>query len=275
LHIEISLFLIAGLAEKSDTRKHSSWSDQLLYEEDMRLPTVIRTTLGIFFLLVAVYIASPVTTVYDSRWAIHTTMSFIDGAGGSLSAYQSVIEKDDPYAIEYINGEPRTIFPIGVSILSIPAVAIISLVDPGFKGRLFEQIPYRLDKALAATYGAIAGTLFLLGDLWSVSKNLDRVSNYCNIWFLYVNVVIVNACAVAARSAGADACHHDAAVAKGENASILCSICRAAARFRLCHPTDRKYSDRHFEHLHLPKIPTLVLALCRLGFSGRCAVGLV
>jgi hypothetical protein len=121
---------------------------------------VIYTTLGIFFVLAAIYIVSPVRTVYDSRWAIHTTMSLIDRAGGSLSAYQSVIDRDDAYAIEYVNGEPRSVFPIGVSLLSVPAVAVVSLVAPGFKAKLHEQIPYSLDKTLAAIYGAIAGTIF-------------------------------------------------------------------------------------------------------------------
>lgn len=121
---------------------------------------IVHTSLGIFLLLAAIYIASPVRTIYNSRWAIHTAISLIEGSGGSLSAYQAVLDKNDAYAIEYLDGRPRTVFPIGVSLLSVPAVAVASWVDPGFNRRLHEQIPYGFDKNLAAIYGAIAGTIF-------------------------------------------------------------------------------------------------------------------
>lgn len=122
--------------------------------------TALNTTIGIFVLLAAVYVASPVRTVYDSRWAIHTAMSLIEGNGGELSAYEAALKSEDNYAIELRNGLPRTIFPIGVSLLAAPAVAVVAVLDPTFKSRLRERIPHSLDKTLAAIYGAVAGTIF-------------------------------------------------------------------------------------------------------------------
>ena len=62
-----------------------------------RLPRCCRSrvfSLGFFVLLLAVFAASPVTTSYDSRWSIHTAMSFAHGQGGDLTEYLPIIEQE-------------------------------------------------------------------------------------------------------------------------------------------------------------------------------------
>ena len=48
-------------------------------------PAIVLNSLGLFVLLLAVYAASPVITFNDSRWSIHTAMSFAHGDGGDLT----------------------------------------------------------------------------------------------------------------------------------------------------------------------------------------------
>jgi hypothetical protein len=50
------------------------------------------------------------------------------------------------YAIEYVNGRPHTIFPIGVSLLAAPFVGLIVLINPSFNTTLREQVPDTLKR---------------------------------------------------------------------------------------------------------------------------------
>jgi len=117
-------------------------------------------SLGLFLVLLAIYALSPVRTSYDSRWSIHTSMSFLRGHAGHLTEYVPLLEENKLYAIEYCNGQPRTIFPIGVSLLATPAVALAALVNPGFNEQLKRKVPHTFEKVIAAIYGALAGVLF-------------------------------------------------------------------------------------------------------------------
>jgi hypothetical protein len=122
--------------------------------------SAVLITLGIFVGLVAAYAASPIRTSYDSRWSIHTAMSLIEGRGGDLSEYRPALERHAFYAIEYPDGRPRTLFPIGTSLLAAPMVAIVALADPAFKERLQQHVPDHLEKILASILGATAVTIF-------------------------------------------------------------------------------------------------------------------
>jgi hypothetical protein len=59
------------------------------------------------------FAASPVTTSTDSRWSLHTTMSFAHGRGGELTEYLPLLEAQEFYAIEYPDGgqTERTVKP--------------------------------------------------------------------------------------------------------------------------------------------------------------------
>jgi hypothetical protein len=117
---------------------------------------------AVFVVLLVVYAFSSVETPFDSRWSIHTADSLLEGHGGDLSAYLPVLKKFDFYSIEYVDGRPHTIFPIGVSLLAAPFVAATELVDPSFKTRLQNELPARFEKVLASIFGAAAGALFFV-----------------------------------------------------------------------------------------------------------------
>ena len=132
-------------------------------------------TFSILVSLTAIYIASPIKTQANSRWSIHTAMSLIEGHGGDLSDYMPVLKKNDFYAIEYPGGRPRTMFPIGVSVLAAPIVAAIAVVDPSFKEMLRHAVPGNLEKILASICGATAATIFfwiVLGQFQNLTISL-------------------------------------------------------------------------------------------------------
>ena len=110
--------------------------------------------------MLAIYVASPVKTSADSRWSIHIAASFIDGQAGRLNAYAPAIKANANYAIEYHDGNPYGLFPIGTSLISIPLVYIAERLSPGLDAYLSQHIPEAFEGLIASLYGAAAGTLF-------------------------------------------------------------------------------------------------------------------
>jgi hypothetical protein len=116
-------------------------------------------SIGIFILVGVVFVISPVATSMDSRWSIHTAMSFIKGNNGALSDYSAIITKDD-YAISYPDGKPRMIYPIGASLLAIPFVAGYAIVEPNWPSYLQNHFVPKTEKFIASVLGAIASVVF-------------------------------------------------------------------------------------------------------------------
>jgi hypothetical protein len=79
--------------------------------------TALLTGVILFITLLATYVASPIRTSEDSRWSIATTMSFIRGAGGDLSAYLPPSPDYAPagYALRTHGDRTYTMYPIGAS----------------------------------------------------------------------------------------------------------------------------------------------------------------
>ena len=117
-------------------------------------------SLALFAFLLAVFAASPVTTSTDSRWAIHTAMSFAKGHGGDLTEYLPIIEKQEFYSIEYPDGRPRTRYPIGTALMVMPAVVVIGWLRPQWAEDLPNGVPRRTEQFIASIVGAASGVVF-------------------------------------------------------------------------------------------------------------------
>jgi hypothetical protein len=117
-------------------------------------------SLGIFVVLLTIYAFSPVRTPFDSRWSLHTAMSMVRGHGGDLTEYMPALKRNDFYAIEYPGGRPHTYFPIGASILAMPAVAVAWWVRPAFFAELQDHVPDGFEKIVASIIGAAAAVVF-------------------------------------------------------------------------------------------------------------------
>src|SRR5262245_9874948 len=104
----------------------------------------------------AIYVGSPIRTSLDSWWSIPTAMSFIHGQGGELSAYVPRPPDRVPasYALTTIGGHTYSIYPIGTSLLAVPAVALASWIDPAFAD-VVKTAPDRFEKTVASFYGAV------------------------------------------------------------------------------------------------------------------------
>lgn len=133
----------------------------------------LRRRLGLVFgmvalvlLLWAVYAISPVKTSFDSRWSIHMAMSFLRGDWGDLTAFQPILEHDSYFAVENSDGRITSIFPIGVSVLSIPAVALAQWLNPTFYEQIRYAVPVDFEGLLAAFYAALTGAVFF----WAVLR---------------------------------------------------------------------------------------------------------
>ncbi len=116
----------------------------------------------LFVALLATYVASPIRTSEDSRWSIATAMSFIRGTGGDLSAYLPPSPDYAPagYALRTHGDHTYTMYPIGASVLAIPAVAFRVWLDPAFEDAIRTTVPDGTEKAIASFYGAVAAALF-------------------------------------------------------------------------------------------------------------------
>lgn len=122
--------------------------------------SAVSWTAGVFALLLAIFAASPVTTMTDSRWTIQTAMSFASGHGGDLSAYLPIIEREDFYSIEYPDGRPRNRYPIGTPLLAMPIVVLVSWLRPTFADDLSTHHASHTERLIAAIVGAAAAAVF-------------------------------------------------------------------------------------------------------------------
>jgi hypothetical protein len=123
--------------------------------------TALLTGVVLFVVLLATYIASPIRISEDSRWSIATTMSFIRGAGGELSAYLPPSPDYAPagYALRTNGDRTYSMYPIGASLLAVPAVIVRMWIDPAFEAAIRTKVPEGTEKAITSFYGAIAAAL--------------------------------------------------------------------------------------------------------------------
>lgn len=97
--------------------------------------------LALFTALLATYLASPIMTSANSRWSIATAMSFIRGDGGDLSAYMPPSPNYAPvsYALRKHGDHTYTMYPIGASLLAVPAVALRVWMNPAFEASIRQK----------------------------------------------------------------------------------------------------------------------------------------
>jgi hypothetical protein len=157
-------------------------------DNKLSTPAVAAWSFVIFAILLSIYAFSPVAASGDSRWSLHTAMSLIRGNSGDLTEYKAALERNDFYAIEYVDGRPYTSFPIGVSILAIPAVVMESLVRPEFFQELQNGVPDRFEKVVASIIGATAAVVFFwllysqFGSLWTALAGTVILALGTSMW---------------------------------------------------------------------------------------------
>lgn len=77
----------------------------------------------IFGVVLTGYVLSPVTTVLDSAWSLHTSMSILHEGNTNLDEYQPIFSSPNDYHIERIGNHSYYYFPIGTPLLTTPLLA--------------------------------------------------------------------------------------------------------------------------------------------------------
>lgn len=117
------------------------------------------------------FLGCKISSSFDSRWSIHTSMSIIKEGNTDLDEYQQLIEAEHYYAIHRIGDHLYTQYPIGTSLLALPYVAFL---DHFFKRSLAidlehfigEVSPRGLEILIASNFVALATVcIYLIGQL--------------------------------------------------------------------------------------------------------------
>ncbi len=138
-----------------------------------RRKTALVVGLALLAALLATYLASPIRESEDSRWSIATAMSFVRGDWGDLSTFMPPSPDYAPgsYALWKNGDHTYTVYPIGASLLAVPAVALRVWMNPAFAAYIRQKVPDHFEMAIASFYGAIAVALFF----WTIFVNFDDV----------------------------------------------------------------------------------------------------
>lgn len=134
-------------------------------------PSVGVLSLCLFAFLSTIFAASPIRLPTDSRWSVHTALSFARGHGGDLTEFLPIIEREKFYAIESPDGRVRSRYPIGTSLLVAPAVGLIAVARPAWAEDLRTKIPARTEQMLASLIGAMTCVVFF----WVVFQSFRSV----------------------------------------------------------------------------------------------------
>ncbi len=95
---------------------------------------------ALFLLVALAHAFSEVKTPWDSRWSLPTALSIVQEGNTDLVEYEPLVEHFDGYGIEWIDGKPYNLFPLGASLWAVPLVAVL---DAGM--RLTEGRSYRTE----------------------------------------------------------------------------------------------------------------------------------
>jgi hypothetical protein len=110
-------------------------------------------------------------------------LSIVEEHDSNLNEYKNIIKKWDHFGIENIDGNLYSIFPIGVSVLSTPFVAIAKLLYPplGESASRTEIIRiYKLELIIASIFCAITASM-----IYFISRSKLRVSSSLLIVFIF------------------------------------------------------------------------------------------
>lgn len=126
--------------------------------------------------VLAVHVASPVRTSFDSRWAIHTAVSLVYRGDADLDEYEPLLAAEEDYAVERRAGRKYTRVPIGPSLVAVPVVlaydAAVWLIGASTTEELlWQQRAVRIEVIVASL--VVAATTVLLF-LVARERGLDR-----------------------------------------------------------------------------------------------------
>ncbi len=122
----------------------------------------------IFCTVLIVYHFS-IPTVADSRWNIPTAMSIIDEGNTDLDEYKQLLEDNDYYQIEVINGHYYSRFPIGPSVIAVPFVLFYNFFR-NFDESIKTTIPSNFEAGISSVIVALTAVFIFLVTRISIKR---------------------------------------------------------------------------------------------------------
>jgi hypothetical protein len=131
--------------------------------------TDARGAVAIALFVFAAHFASPLRTSFDSRWTIHTAVSIACRGDTDLDEYEALLARDHYYAIERRGAHLYNRYPIGASLLAVPAVGALRVAGSFIPSLDAEHLirtgwaPVLEVGVASSLVAASAGLLFLIG----------------------------------------------------------------------------------------------------------------
>ena len=130
----------------------------------------------LFFAVALTHSFSSVKHGGDPAWSLHTAMSILTEGNTDLVEYEDMIDPLD-YRLEWIEGRPYTIFPLGPSLFALPVVAILDGVLRLARGESYAQELRHghrsVERVIASLLvGLTAVLLYRSGRRWPASRTV-------------------------------------------------------------------------------------------------------
>ena len=126
-----------------------------------------RRALALYLAVVAVYLASPIVTSFDSFFSLQVTASFYEGDWGELSDYRPLFKQRQAagqtlYQVREAEGRIFSFYPVGAPVMAVPLMAVMDWLDPAFVKGLRHGLAHATEQRFAALLGALAPALLFL-----------------------------------------------------------------------------------------------------------------
>jgi hypothetical protein len=110
-----------------------------------------------------VFVVSPVHTITDSVWTIHTARSLVTEGNADLDEFPSALEDPDGFQLDEIDGRQYYAVPLGTSLSAIPVVLLGSIIDDAGMADGLEHNDVQPYDALAAALLVAVTALVVYG----------------------------------------------------------------------------------------------------------------
>jgi hypothetical protein len=124
--------------------------------------------IGVFVVVLVVYLISPVKEVTDSYWTVYTSVSLLKHGDATLDEYPAALKAADGFQVTRHAGHDYYSVPPATAVLAAPLVALDLLVDGGhLQHELDTGAKPSLDPVIAAVFTALAAAF-----VWGFSRRV-------------------------------------------------------------------------------------------------------
>lgn len=125
---------------------------------------VSKIGLWVFVITIAAHTLSPVCTVSDSVWTIHTSLSILHEGNTDLDEYRPVLEEWKYWGTRIRDGHVYYYFPLGPSLAALPIVAPLDqlsklLIGVNLRKQLQTHVADEVERFVGSVYVALTALI--------------------------------------------------------------------------------------------------------------------